>query len=306
MTAWTFNDIPDLTGRLAVVTGANSGVGYVAARELASAGARVIAAGRSAERGRAAVAEIRTAVPAADIEWAALDLADVGSVRAFVDKLTGAGDVPDLLINNAGIGWFARQQTVDGFELTFGTNHLGPFTLTALLFPAMAARPDARIITVASDIHELRTSRLNFDDPQSARSGGRLARYGRSKLANVLFAFELDRRARAAGLGIRSFAVNPGATVSQLGPKFSRGFGAVRWLIDRFAHSTEVGAAPTLYAATAPDVAGGDYIQPERRSGPPATHRAAPWAYDEAAAARLWEESERLTGVSFEVGALRQ
>lgn len=306
MTAWTFHDIPDLTGRVAIVTGANSGVGYVAARELAGHGARVIAAGRSAERGRAAVEEIRAERPGADIRWARLDLADLSSVRTFADNVLAGEDVPDLLINNAGIGWFPRQETADGFEQTFGTNHLGPFVLTATLLPVIAARPDARIITVASDVHEWRQSRLDIADLQSARGGSRMARYARSKLANVLFAFELHRRVAAAGLDLRSVAVNPGATVSQLGPKNARGFGAVRWLMDRFLQPTEVGAAPTLYAATATDVNGGDYIQPERLNGPPGKHWAASWAYDETAAARLWEESERLTGVSFGVNAIRQ
>jgi NAD(P)-dependent dehydrogenase (short-subunit alcohol dehydrogenase family) len=306
MAHWTADDIPDRSGRTAVVTGANSGIGLPTATELARHGARVILATRSADKGRAAVEQILGAVPGAAVAWARLDLADLASVRAFVDELGLAG--LDLLVNNAGVMMLPRQQTADGFEMQFGTNHLGHFALTGLLLPALLARPGARVVTVSSGLHH--RGRLDFDDLMGERRYNKTAAYAQSKLANLLFAFELQRRADAAGADLVSVAAHPGFAATNLGrhvsPLFDLGVRLAR--VVGVAQSAEMGALPTLYAATAPDVAGGEYFGPDGKGeerGYPVRVPASARARDEADAARLWEISERLTGVRFEVPATR-
>ncbi|MER6577125.1 oxidoreductase [Nonomuraea sp. NPDC001023] len=218
MAPWTPTDIPDLTGTTAIVTGANSGIGLPTARELARHGARVVVAARSADKGEAAVAEIRRAVPGADVRYGALDLADQSSIRRFADTVDTVDKV-DLLVNNAGIGLIPRQVTKDGWELQFATNHLGHFALTGLLLPRLLAAPHARVVTVSSDAHSM--GRLDFDDLALERGYGRMSAYGRSKLANLLFTLELQRRADSAGVRLISVATHPGATATRfvkLGP----------------------------------------------------------------------------------------
>ncbi|MBV8219113.1 MAG: SDR family oxidoreductase [Solirubrobacterales bacterium] len=303
---WTVADIPDQRGRVAVVTGANSGLGLATARELAGAGARVVLAARSPGRGDAAAASIVAAVPGAELESAVLDLADLDSVRAF------AGSAParvDLLINNAGIMAAPRRPTRDGFESQFGTNHLGHFALTGLLLGKLLAAPAPRVVTVSSLMH--RRGKLDFDDLQGERSYSRWGAYQQSKLANLMFCFELQRRATAAGSPLLSLAAHPGYAATNLQAAGTDRF-YERWFMaignKLFAQSADMGALPTLYAATVPDLPGGTFVGPGGRGeqrGSPMVVTAAGKAYDEEAWRRLWEVSEELTGVHYEFETAR-
>ncbi|GAA0357339.1 oxidoreductase [Streptomyces blastmyceticus] len=295
---WSASDIPDQSGRTAVVTGANSGIGYVTARELARRGARVVLACRDATRGKTAEERIRAEAPGADVLFAPLDLADLASVRAF------AAEFPDrrldLLINNAGVMALPERKTVDGFEMQFGTNHLGHFALTGLLLPRLrAAGRGARVVSVSSWLHFLGT--VDPRDPNMEHRYRRWAAYGRSKSANLLFVHELSRRLAAEGSPVLAAAAHPGYAATNLQTK-----GALMeeraWLERLFellnrtvARSAEAGAVPTLYAATAPEVGQGDFFGP----GVPKKSPRAPWTRDSRAAAGLWETSERLTGVTY-------
>ncbi|WP_214411279.1 oxidoreductase [Sphaerisporangium fuscum] len=294
MSGWTANDIPDLRGRTAIVTGGNRGLGLVTALELARRGADVVMAGRDLERTEAAVARVRAEVPDAKAEPGLLDLASLASVREFSAKTVANREKIDLLVGNAGAIMVPEwRATADGFEAQFGTNHLGHFALTALLLPALLAAPEPRVVTVTSLTY--RQARLDFGDLQS-RNGYRPSRaYGRSKLAQLVFALELARRARAAGLGLRSLAAHPGwATTNPSG-------NVLVGMLERvMANTPERGALPTLYAATAPGAGGGDVVGPDgvgQVKGLPRKVPVAGHARDTGVAARLWEESERLTGV---------
>ncbi len=301
---WTAEQIPNQQGRVAVVTGANSGIGLVTARELARAGASVVLACRDTAKGESAARQIADIAPAAQVAVAALDLGSLDSIRLFADRFRGDHDHLDLLINNAGVMAPPRRLTADGFELQFGTNHLGHFALTALLIDRMDRRDGARVVTVSSIAH--RTGRIDFDDLQGERSYARWRAYGQSKVANLLFAFELDRRLRAAGSVIRSMAAHPGYAATNLQsaavPQPDRLIMAVTNRL--FAQTAERGALPTLYAATAPALEGGSYIGPnglfEQRGYPEpvASSRA---SRDEETATRLWGVSEELTGVRFQI-----
>jgi NAD(P)-dependent dehydrogenase (short-subunit alcohol dehydrogenase family) len=304
---WTSEQIPDQHGRTAIVTGANSGLGLSAARELARRGAHVVLACRDLKKGAQAQSAIEARVPDATVELAALDLADLGSVKAFAqDFLAAAHPGLDLLVNNAGVMAPPRRQTKDGFELQFGTNVLGHFALTAHLIGAMEGRADARVVTVSSNAHKM--GRINFDDLQSERSYRRWGAYGQSKLADLMFALELDRRLRAAGSQIKSIAAHPGYAATNLQtaapPLLDRMFGRLGNVL--VAQSADMGALPLLYAATHPDVEGGAYVGPdgfgEFRGHPHLTTPSAA-ARDEDVARRLWAISEELTGVRFELGA---
>ncbi len=301
---WTTEQIPDQTGRTAVVTGANSGLGLVCARELARAGASVVLACRSAERGAAAVQEISQAVPGAQLELASLDLSSLASVEAFAEHLRSTHDGFELLLNNAGVMAPPRRVTADGLELQLGTNLLGHFALTGRLLAALEGRTDARVVTLSSIAH--RTGRINFDDLQSERRYSRWRAYGQSKLADLLFALELDRRLRAAGSPVKSLAAHPGYAATHLQsaavPTLDRLVMVVTNAL--FAQSADRGALPPLYAATEPGLEGGLYIGPDgpgefRGSPRPVSPNRA--ARDEAVAARLWAVSEELTGVRFEL-----
>ncbi|MGW8850810.1 oxidoreductase [Streptomyces xiamenensis] len=284
-------DLPDLTGRTAVVTGANSGIGLVTARVLAERGARVVLAVRDPDKGEAVAATMTGTV-----QVHTLDLADLSSVRAFAHNLPGP---VDLLINNAGLSLGPLSRTADGFELQFGTNHLGHFALTNLLLP----RIRGRVVTVASLGH--RIGSLDFSDLQWERRPYRPnAAYAQSKLANLLFAAELQRRLTRAGSRVISTAAHPGISSTNLmraEEKPSLGFRAEKFLVGLVAHSAEDGALPTLYAATA-DLPGDSYAGPDRlwgmRGAPTLVGRAAR-ARDGSAARRLWEVSEELTGTRF-------
>ncbi|MTD42855.1 SDR family NAD(P)-dependent oxidoreductase [Conexibacter sp. W3-3-2] len=289
MSAWTAADLPRQDGRTVVVTGANSGIGLVTARELARAGARVVLACRSVERGRAAAATMT-----GDVDVRALDLADLGSVRGFVDALDGPIDV---LVNNAGVMALPYRLTADGFEMQLGTNHLGHFALTGLLL----GRITDRVVTVSSGFHRLGT--MDFDDLMWERGYHRWKAYARSKLANLLFTLELQRRLAAADAPVRAVAAHPGYAATGLQAHTETVQDRVMGLLNRVvAQSPERGALPTLYAATQ-DLPGAAYVGPDG----PGEMRGAPQlvgmsgaAQDPAAARRLWDASEALTGVTFE------
>jgi NAD(P)-dependent dehydrogenase (short-subunit alcohol dehydrogenase family) len=300
---WTTSDIPDQSGRLAVVTGANSGLGLITARELARAGARVVVACRNTEKGSSAAEEVRSAVPDALLDVAALDLADLSSVREFATRLADEHEGLDLLVNNAGVMAPPYRKTADGFESQLGTNHLGHFALTGLLMDAMLARPEPRVVTVSSSAH--RSGRIDFDDLQSERGYKRWRAYGQSKLANLLFCFELDRRAREAGALLRSLAAHPGYSATNLqfaGPAALHERITMAITNRVIAQSADMGALPILYAATVREIPSGSYVGPDgfmEGRGHPKIVKAAGRAYDVDAARRLWEVSEDLTGVQF-------
>src|SRR3954452_10025805 len=263
MAPWTAEQIPDQRGRVAVVTGANSGLGLSAARELARAGAHVVLACRNVVKGQLAVHEIESAVAGARTELAELDLGSLASVRAFATSFRDTHEGLDLLINNAGLMAPPRRTTSDGFEVQLGTNHLGHFALTGLLLPAIAGRDGAGVVTLSSSAHRMGT--IDFDDLQRERRYFRWTAYGQSKLANLLFALELDRRLRASGSTVASMAAHPGYAATNLQT-------AAPPLVDRLvmiplnavvAQSADMGALPTLYAATKPDLSGGTFVGPD-------------------------------------------
>ena len=297
---WTAADIPDQSGRLAVVTGANSGLGRSTAWELARAGATVIIACRDTAKGEQAAERIRQDVPDADLRVEQLDLADLGSVRSFSEALDA--DHLDLLINNAGVMAPPRRLTKDGFESQIGTNHLGHFALTGLLLAKLLAAPEPRVVTVSSDAH--RIGRINFDDLQGERGYNNWRAYGQSKLANLMFCFELQRRAADAGANLKSMAAHPGYAATNLqfaAPRFHERV-VMRFTNLLFAQSAEMGALPTLYAATVPDLPGGSFVGPSGfrgQRGYPHLVTAAGKAYDEESWRRLWQISEELTGVQY-------
>jgi NAD(P)-dependent dehydrogenase (short-subunit alcohol dehydrogenase family) len=297
---WDVQDITDQSGRTAIVTGANSGLGLVTARELARAGARVVMACRNLDKGHAAVDEVRAAVPDAQVQLDELDLASLASVRAFADRFKAPHDGLDLLINNAGVMGTPRRRTADGFELQFGTNHLGHFALTTALLETMEGREDARVVTLSSSAHKM--GRINFDNLNGDRHYFRWNAYGQSKLANLLFALELDRRLRAAGSTVKSLAAHPGYAATNLQsagpPMFDRlVMVASNALI---AQSDEMGALPILYAATEPGLESGTYVGPDgfqEQRGHPKIVKPSGRARDPETARRLWEVSERMTAV---------
>jgi NAD(P)-dependent dehydrogenase (short-subunit alcohol dehydrogenase family) len=298
---WTAADIPDQRGRVAVVTGANSGLGLATARELARAGARVVLATRSTQKGEDAASRIASTVPGAELDPAVLDLADLDSVRAFA---AAAPARVDLLINNAGVMAAPRRVTKQGFESQLATNHLGHFALTGLLLGRLLAAPAPRVVTVSSTLH--RRGTMNFDDLQGERKYSPWGAYGQSKLANLMFCFELQRRATEAGTALLSMAAHPGYAATNLQFAATDRFyeKAIGWIGNRvFAQSADMGALPTLYAATVPDLPGGTFVGPGGRSeqrGYSKVVTAAGKAYDEQAWRRLWDISEELTGVQYE------
>jgi NAD(P)-dependent dehydrogenase (short-subunit alcohol dehydrogenase family) len=312
--AWSAADIGDLHGRRAVVTGANSGLGRQTAEQLARAGAEVTLACRSAERGEQAAAAIRAAVPEARVAVEPLDLADLASVRAAAERITADGRPLDILINNAGVMATPQRETVDGFELQFGTNHLGHFALTGLLLGALRAAPAPRVVTVSSTVH--RIGSIDFDNLQWRHGYGPWKAYGRSKLANLLFARELQVRADAAGIPLRSCASHPGYSATELqttGPSMGGGamarFNTLGGRIGNalVATADSYGALPSLYAATDPEVPGGSYVGPTRlfqSRGPVGVVPSSRAGRDMTVAARLFDVSEDLTGVRYDAPAV--
>ncbi|MFJ9004088.1 oxidoreductase [Streptomyces canus] len=303
MSGWNETAIPGQSGRVAVVTGANSGIGYVTARELARKGARVVLACRSERRGHEARDRLLDEVPGAHTEFARLDLGDLSSVREFA--ATYPYDRLDLLINNAGVMALPYGTTADGFETQFGTNHLGHFALTGLLLPTLLETPAARVVTVSSTAHAL--ANIDIDDLNSERRYRRWVAYARSKTANLLFVHELARRLAAHGSDVVAAAAHPGYAATNLqtaGPRMAGRRAAERFMRvgNRFfAQSADAGALPTLYAATAPDVPPDSFTGPSLGGwrGSPAPSWRARWTRNDQASQRLWTASEALTGVTY-------
>ena len=297
-TSWIDANIPNQNRKLFLVTGANSGLGYELTRGLAYKGARVVMACRSLKKGADAAEEIRKETPGADLRVMELDLADLSSVRAFADAFHDTYNRLDVLVNNAGVMATPYRKTADGFELQFGTNHLGHFALTGLLLDLLKAAPDSRVVTVSSYAHWF--GWINFGDLNAEKFYYRWLAYTQSKLANLLFAYELQRRLARAGEDTISVAAHPGSTVTQL-QQYTRFFTFVNRLIG---HSPEMGVLPILYAAASPTVNGGDYFGPEgflEQRGYPHKSNSSPLSHNEKTAQRLWEVSEKMTGVKYEV-----
>ena len=303
---WTAADIPDLAGRTAIVTGANSGIGFVTAEQLADHGAEVTLAVRDVARGEEAAERIVAARPHAKVDVQRLDLADLASVREFAAGWSaGQGSARlDLLINNAGVMAIPRRESSDGFEMQLATNHLGHFALTGLLLDRISDR--GRIVNVASGAH--RMGRMDFDDLMGEQRYSPWRAYGQSKLANLLFTNELSRRLTREGSGVLALAAHPGYAATNLqsvGPAMSgsKAQGALTSLANRLiAQSPEMGALPTLYAAVQPGLTGGDYVGPSgagEMRGHPRSVRMSAAARDPLDAKRLWEVSEDLTGVTY-------
>ncbi len=304
MTAWSPAQIPDQSGRIAIVTGASSGIGADAAEALAGRGAEVILAVRNHVRGEAIQARIAATHAGSRVTVSVVDMADLGSIRAFAERTLAALPRIDILLNNAGLGLQSKRAvTVDGFERQFATNHLGPFALTGLLMPGLLQSSAPRVVAISSIAH--RRATIDFADLQGETKYNAGKAYGQSKLADLMFALALDRRARAAGSKLVSVAAHPGiATTGFIAATEMPAIVArtANALVGLFGQDSARGALPGLYAATMPGVAGGQYWGPDgwlEIKGDPAPGRISPQANDRSAQDRLWEESERLTGVTY-------
>jgi len=302
LTKWTADQIKDQTGRTFVVTGANSGLGFEAARELAGHGGRVIVAARNEAKGVDAVARIKAAHAGVAVEYRALDLADLESVRAFAASIASAGIPVDVLINNAGVMFPPRRLTPQGFESQFATNHLGHFALSGLLYDTIRRGRDARVVTVTSNLH--RGGSIHFDDLTGEKSYSPQAFYQQSKFANVLFGLELDRRLRAAGAPVKSLLAHPGYAATNL--QSSTPSGLLRALMQignrLIAQSAAMGALDELYAAVSPSAESGKLYGPDgfrEMRGYPVEVKPDGAAKNEETARRLWDLSEKLSGVSW-------
>ena len=306
MADWTEADVPDQTGRRALITGANTGLGWENARALAGAGAHVVLGCRNPQKADDALERLLAVHPDASAEILLMDMADLASIRDAVQR---DGDAPlDLLINNAGIMGTDQATTADGFEGQLGTNHLGHFALTGLLLPRLEAAPAARVVTVSSFGH--RPGKIDFDDLQSERSYNRWVAYFQSKLANLLFTYELQRRLEAAGSTTAALAAHPGGSNTELGKSRDGSGGLTAKLIAwsepisaRLMQTAAMGALPTLRAAVDPDAKGGQYYGPDgfmEQKGHPVVVESSKRSYDQAVARQLWEVSEDLTDVHYE------
>ena len=303
ITNHTATDVPDQSGKTFFITGANTGIGFEAAKVFAGKGARVLLGSRSTAKGQAALAEITEAHPSADVELVEIDLADLASVRTAAEIVGGEPRL-DVLVNNAGVMWNPKTITKDGFESQFGINHLGHFALTGLLLPKLEATPDSRIVTVSSNGHRFGNGDLFWDDINADDDYHPRTRYYASKLANLLFTYELDRRLTAKGSSTIAVAVHPGASDTELGRYVTGVFGTVMRamtpLVRAFMNTAEEGAWPTELAATAPGVQGGQYFGPSRfreTSGPAQQVDSSPESRDPEKATRLWDLSVEMTGV---------
>ena len=293
---WNESNIPSQQGRVAIITGANSGIGFHTALSLAKKGAHVVLACRNKQKAEQAIKEIRDELPTAKCSFMELDLARLSSVRAFAESALSALPKIDLLINNAGIMIPPHTITNEGFELQFVTNHLGHFALTGLLLDRIVSTQNSRVITVSSLAHNF--GFMNFDDLHRERFYFALETYGQSKLANLLFAFELDRKLRAAGHQTKSIAAHPGYTNSQI----TQHSPLIQFATDHIAQDTHMGALTTLRAATDPEADGGSYWGPSKLFelvGPPVAVNSNRRSKRVDDAARLWAVSQQLSGVHF-------
>ncbi|MCV7315969.1 SDR family NAD(P)-dependent oxidoreductase [Mycolicibacillus parakoreensis] len=301
---WDSAAVPDQTGRVAVVTGSNTGIGYETARVLAARGAQVVLAVRTPAKGEAAAARIRAQHPDAQVAITECDLASLESIRTAAADLRSAYPRIDLLINNAGVMFTPRQETVDGFEMQFGTNHLGHFALTGLILDRLVGADGSRVVTVSSNAHRLRAA-IHFDDLQWQRGYSRVGAYGQAKLANLLFTYELQRRLAAAAEPTIAVAAHPGSSNTELMrnlPALLRP--AARLTAPLLFQNAAMGALPTLRAATDPQVTGGQYFGPDgwqQQRGHPVAVRSSRQSYDADLQRRLWTVSEELTGVTYGV-----
>src|SRR5271165_6269683 len=302
MAKWTVTDIPDQTGRVAVITGANTGLGYETALALADHGAHVVLAVRNLDKGKDAVARIAASSPQADVALQELDLTSLESIRAAADQLRAEHDRIDLLINNAGVMYTPKSTTKDGFELQFGTNHLGHFALTGLLLERLLPVSGSRVVTLSSMGHRIRAD-IHFDDLQWEHSYNRVAAYGQAKLANLLFTYELQRRLLPSGTTI-AVAAHPGGSRTELTRNLPGWAAAVYPAIAPLFQDATMGALPTLRAASDPAVLGGQYYGPAgfaQTRGYPKVVASSRKSHDVDRQRRLWAVSEELTGVTYPV-----
>jgi len=304
--SFTQADVPDLSGKTIIVTGANSGIGFEAARVFARRHADLLLACRHLDRGRAARARILAESPDAQVEVLTLDLGSLASVRQCAEHVSTTRSRLDVLVNNAGVMAIPRTLTQDGFEMQLGVNHLGHFALTGLLLPQLLAAQTARVVNVSSLASKI--GRMRFDDPSAEKGYHKWLAYGQSKLANLLFTFELARKLSDKGLNARSLACHPGYAATNLqfvGPEMEgsrMGLLLMRAGNRLLGQSAEGGALPTLFAATAPDAQSGEFIGPRGwfgRAGAPGPLSAVPAAHDPAAMQKLWQLSIECTGVDF-------
>ncbi len=304
MTKWTAELIGDLKGKMVIVTGGASGIGFSASEVLASRGADLVIAVRNTVKGEKEAERIRAKQAASSVTVMHLDLGDLASVKQFATEFSSRFDRLDLLINNAGVMVPPHTKTKDGFELQFGTNHLGHFALTAHLLPMVMATPLSRIVTVSSIA--ARRAKINFANLDGSKGYSPMPFYRQSKLSNLLFAIELQNRLERAGSSAISVACHPGISVTNL---LSRGSGketgaVMKWIMGIVAQPADRGALPTLYAATHPDLRGGEYIGPDgpgNTKGYPVLNSDPAKLFDQALATRLWDVSEKLTGVRFPI-----
>jgi len=295
---WTVDNIAAQSGKAIIITGANSGIGYEAARALANKGATVIMACRNLDKGEKAATQIQSKNPIGKVILEQLDLADLNSIKNFTNRYLVEYDRLDVLINNAGVMAIPYRLTADGYEMQIGTNHLGHFALTGLLINKLQKTPNSRVVTVSSYAHII--GRINFDDLNSEKRYQKWLAYGQSKLANLLFAYELQRRLTATSHNPISIAVHPGYAATNL--QSSSSFFS---LTNHFmAQSQEMGALPTLYAATSSEIQGGEYIGPDgflAQRGYPHKARSSKRSYNQETAQNLWKISEELTGIQFKL-----
>jgi NAD(P)-dependent dehydrogenase (short-subunit alcohol dehydrogenase family) len=302
---WTAADVGDQTGRVAIITGSNTGIGFGAAAVLAAKGAHTVLAVRNLDKGKAAVARIKAASPNANVTLQQLDLTSLENIRKAADNLRSDFPRIDLLINNAGVMYTDKASTKDGFELQFGTNHLGHFALTGLLLDNLLGVDGSRVVTVSSVGHRIR-AKIHFDDLNLDRNYNRIVAYGQSKLANLLFTYELARRLKAKSAPTIATAAHPGASDTELLRNMPGGIRQVSQFFwsNFIAQDADMGAEPTLRAAADPGAQNGQYFGPGgfgEQKGHPKVVASSAQSHDEAIQRRLWTVSEELTGVAFPV-----
>ncbi len=305
---WNYEKIPDQTGKTIIITGSNSGLGFVAAKALASKGAEVVIAARNEEKASDAINKIKAEVSDATLNFVKIDLASLGSIREFADEINNIYEKIDVLLNNAGIMQPPYLKTEDGFEIQFGVNHLGHFALTSLLFKSLKGSPQGRVVNVSS-IAATR-GKINFVDLNSEQKYNKTTAYGQSKIANLYFTYELSRRIKAEGIDVIAAAAHPGYSRTNLqsaGPSVdgkSAFYFLYKVLNPLLAQSVNAGTLPLLYASVGPDVENGDYFGPRRfghTRGPTVRHKSVEISYDPEIAKELWKRSEELTGIKFKI-----